>query len=110
MTRIALLATLLTISLSATAEARTWVTGVGKHSVIAAYPRTFVAGSGVGGGVMFLKHAHWSHWGTSVARGAGKLTYNTCDPDCVSGKMKSVHTRIKLYRPRRNCQVYVNGE
>src|SRR4051794_19025267 len=104
LTRKVLLAlTLLLLAMPAAAEARTYVTGTSK--LIAFQPRSFGAGAPTAGGSMQLTHMKWSAWHRSFATGHGILTYNTCDPFCYSGKMKSVPAKVRLYRPRRRCSV-----
>jgi len=73
-------------------------------------PRSFVAGSGVGGGVLSFSGVRWSRWGSASAVGRGKYTYNICEPTCADGNMKSARARIKLYRPRVGCEIYQDGE
>jgi len=91
----------------ASAQAATYVPdGDGTLTV---KPHKFTAGSGVGGGVMALTGVHWSRWGARTAVGNGTLEYNTCDPMCVSGNTRKVKTRIRLYRPRRGCDIWPDG-
>lgn len=89
--------------------ARTYVTRGSPDDTPVYKPRAFVAGSGVGGGVLRLSAVRWSRWGQRSARGKGTFTYNTCSPTCADGNSKSTSARIRLYRPRRGCEIYVNG-
>jgi len=73
-------------------------------------PRRFVAGSGVGGGVLGFSGVRWSQWGNKNAVGRGKYRYNICEPMCASGNYKTARARIKLYRPRLGCEIYQDGE
>lgn len=72
-------------------------------------PRSFVAGSGVGGGVLRFSGVRWSQWGDKNAVGRGKYRYNICEPTCASGNLKTAMARIKLYRPRLGCEIYQDG-
>ena len=93
---------------SASASARTYVTGVGGSDRPAHKPQAFIAGSGVGCGVFRLKQLRWTTWTARTARATGMVLFNTGRP-CSAGKYESFRARIRLHRPRRGCRIYRNG-
>ena len=96
--------------LPAQALGRTFVTrGIPDDSPVYK-PYRFVAGSGVGGGVLRFSGMKWSHWGSKSAVGRGKYSYNICEPTCADGNMRSEKARVRLYRPRRGCEIFVGDE
>jgi hypothetical protein len=95
--------------MAAPALARTYVTRGDAAGSAVFKPRSFVAGSGAGGGVLRLSGMSWSHWGTRSASGRGTFTYNICEPACASGNYRSASARVRLYRPRTGCEIYRDG-
>jgi len=103
---------LLTVVLVAPADAarKTFVPRGDPDDAPVYRPHHFVAGSGVGGGVLRLSNVTWSAWGRKTAIGHGTFTSNLCDPTCAAGKLTSVSARIRLYRPRLGCRIYQGGK
>jgi hypothetical protein len=104
------LALAVVLLLPAQALGKTFVTRGTPDDTPVYKPRSFVAGSGVGGGVLRFSNVRWSRWGSKSAVGRGKYTYNICDPTCADGNYRSASARIRLYRPRRGCEIYQGGE
>ena len=70
-------------------------------------PHAFVAGSGVGGGVMDFTGVTWDTWRRMSATGKGTLEYNTCEPGgCASGNLRKVAATIRLHVPKRGCELW----
>lgn len=87
-----------------TAEARTYVNnGSGKLVV---KPKTWVGGSGVGGGTFYARNLKWKKWRKGKASATGTLKVNTCDPTCADGNYKHYRARFYLYRARRGCRIF----
>jgi hypothetical protein len=48
----------------------------------------------------YVNDLHWHHWGSGFARGHGKLRFNDCTPNCVSGKFHTYPVKAALLEAR----------
>jgi hypothetical protein len=53
-----------------------------------------------GDGNFQLRKMKWSSWGSTSAKGSGKASLNTCEPNCAEGKFKNYAATVKLTKPK----------
>jgi hypothetical protein len=62
-------------------------------------PRRIVAACG-GDAVFILRHIRYHHWSRDRADAHGAVRYNSCEPDCATGRLVVNPARFFLVRPR----------
>jgi hypothetical protein len=107
---VAVICGLVLAAAASTAAAQTYIASGQDPATFLIKPATFVAGSGVAGGVMWYKQVRWDRWGSRSASGHGLLTFRTCKPDCLSGGHRTERVKIVLSAPRKHCKIWTDGD